>query len=396
MATPIFSQQEMYDLFITTLQSFAPDLTDTNEGSIIDSLGGVISVSMVELQKLVLDRFNKTFIETSNGPEVTGGADDLQTLAVDHFGADFARPAPAEAIGTVTFSRPTTGAGNITIPTGTVVKTTPDANGNVQRYATIADVTIIGTSINASIQALTAGSAGNAASGAVSVIESSLLDSTITVTNSLALAGGTDTMDDADYREFIRNKIEVLRGAAKSAVEAAALTVSGVVTATAVEPQTAVIPYDIGTNAPVAGAAWYYIPQVTVYIADANGTASSALIDAVKAAIDPVRAAGVRVDVEAASALIVNWTAAITLNPSGVNYATLSTDTTILKTAMANYINLLSIGTGFDKATAEAAILADWGPGGSNDLVTFSTTVPAASIAGVSTQKLIAGTMSTT
>lgn len=395
MATPIFSQQEIYDLFITTLQDNAPDLTDVNEGSINDSLGGVFSVGAVELQKLILDRFNKTFVELANGPDVTGGDDDLQTLLVDHFGDSFKRPLPQASIGTVTFSRATTGAGNITIPDGSVIKTAPDANGNVQRFKTVGAVTLTGLSINASVVALVAGTAGNVQGGTITAIESTLLDTTIVVTNALALAGGTDKMADSDYREFARNKIETLRGATLSAIEAAAKNVAGVVTATGIEILLPVIQYNIATGLPQAGAVWFYIPYVTLYIADANGTASPALLAAVVTAIADVRAAGVIVNVAAAASLSLNWTAALVLNPAGPNYSILSSDTTLIKQSMSNYINQIPIGTGFSKVQANAAMLAIWGPGGTGDLTSFQTTVPTADVAVTSVQKLVSGTMGT-
>lgn len=395
MATPISSQQELYALFLNTLQSFAPDLTDVNEGSISDSLAGAASLLAVELQKGVIDRFNKTFIETSHGPEVTQGADDLQTLATDHFGTGFARPSASSALGTVTFSRPNTNAGAIPIPAGSIVKTAPDASGVSQRYSTVLPVTLTGLSINASVSALVGGSAGNAQVGAVNQIESSLLDSSIVVTNGTAFVGGAEAQDDATYRETIRNKIEILRGAALAAIQAAALNVPGVATATPIETLQAVIPYNIATGLPVVGAIWFYIPNAVLYIADVNGNADSALIAAVQAAIAGIRAGGVRVVVTGAAPLSLNWTASITLNPAGANYAALSANTSLLTAAMANYINTLPIGTGFTKAAADAAILAIWGPSGSNDLASFQTAFPAAGIAVSATQKLIAGTMGT-
>lgn len=395
MATPIKSQQELWQLFINELQGLAPDLTDTNEGSINDSIAGATSLGGVELQKLILDKFNKTFFSTANGPEVTGGDDDLQTLAVDHFGNDFARPQATAAIGVVAFSRPTSGAGNITIPDGTIVKTKPDATGTVQRFKTVGAVTITGTSINASVVALSAGTAGNVNSGMISVIESTLLDTSITVSNSAALTGGAAQMGDSDYREYIRNKIETIRGATMSAIQAAAQNVSGVVTATGIELLKPVIFYDIAAQGILSGAAWFYIPYVTLYVADANGTASTALVAAVKAAIASVRAAGVIVNVAGASPVTINWTALLTLNPGGPNYATLASDTTMIKQAMANYINSLPIGTGFSKTAANNAILALYGSGGTNDLVSFQTTVPTADVAATTVQKLIAGTIGT-
>lgn len=395
MATPIKSQAELYQLFINALATGAAQLTDFNEGSINDSLGGATSLTATEMQKLILDQFAKAFFNSANGPEVTGGPDDLQTLAVDHFGQAFARPLATAAIGTVTFSRPTAAAGNVLIPAGTIVKTTPDASGNTQRFATQADVTIIGLTINASITAIVAGSAGSAGAGAVSVVESSLLDQTITVSNAVALTPGTDTMNDSDYREFIRNKIESLRNGTLSAIEGAAKTVPGVVTATAIEAIQTVIPFNIATGLPVPGAAWFNVVQATLYVADVNGNASTALIAAVIAAITPIRAGGVNVAVKGASALAVNWTATYVLNPLGPNYAALSQSNQLIVQAMSAYIQSLAVGTAFIRATGNAAILAQFGPAGTNDLTSFTTSLPVADVQPTATQKLIPGVMAT-
>jgi hypothetical protein len=386
MATAIKSQQELYSIFINNLQSSAPDLTDINEGSIIDSLAGAQSLAAVEVQKLLLDRFQKTFFNTAND-------DDLEYLAVDHFGNAFARPVAVAAIGVVTFSRLTTAAGNILIPTGTVLKTKPDANGNVQRFATISPVTITGLSINASVVAQVAGAAGNVQPATVVVIESTLLDSSIKVTNALAMAGGAEKQSDPQYRETIRNKVEAIRGATMGAIEAQAKTVTGVVTATGIENLQVVIPYSIGSGLPVPGEPWFRIPKTSLYIADANGTANQALIDAVSAAIALVRAAGVKINVIGATPLVLNWTAAITLNPSGPNYAELASNPQKLKDSMTQYLNAIPIGSGFSKPTANAAMLAIWGPGGTGDLTQFQTTIPSGDVAATAVQKLVAGVM---
>jgi hypothetical protein len=388
----IKSIQELYDDFIAELQAQAPQLTDTNDGSIIDILAGVTSYGVNEITRITLDEFAKTFFSTAHGPEVTGGPDDLQTLAVDHFGDLFARPAAAKATGSVTFSRPTTGAGNVTIPIGTIVKTAPNANGVSQRFQVTAAVTMTGLSISASVEAIVAGTAGNVLASKVNIIESTLTDSTVTVNNASAMGGGTETETDAEYRETIRLLIETLRGATLSVIEAKALTVAGVEEATAVEFLQYVNEINISNNALIGE--YFSIPRVYLYIADVNGTASGALLEAVQTAVDSIRAAGVRVDAQAAVALSQNWTATISLNPGGPNYATLQTDTTMLEDDMTKYIQDLAIGADFVRATANAYMLAKWGPSGTNDLVTFTTSVPSGDVSTAANQKLIPGTMS--
>jgi hypothetical protein len=391
MATQVPSQQDLYDLFKNEVQSRNPDLTDFEDGSKLDSLGGGFSVAAQEVSKLIIDQFAKTFFATANGPEVTGGSDDLELLATDHFGDSFARPEASPAVGVVTFSRPTVDAGNVTIPAGTIVKTEKDSNGNEQRFATETEVTMTGLSINASVEAVSAGSDGNVQAGTITVLESALTDPTVVVTNNAQFTGGEESADDAEYREFIRNKIETLRGATKAAIEASALNVPGVEQATAIEDAIPVKEWDIGGDAPIG--AYFRIPRVRLFIADANGTASLALLQNVDDAILYVRACGVKVDTIGATALPVNWSASIVLNPSGPNFATLSTDAQLIVDSMEQYLRDLPVGTGFDKGLAKLAIMAIWGPSGTNDLTDFITSVPVGNISAAATDKVIPGTV---
>lgn len=387
------SPQELYDIYIQELQALKPDLTDVAEGSINDVLAGTTMTAVSEIIQSVIEEFKKTFIDTADGPEITGGPDDLQTLAVDHFGDEFARPGAAQATGVVAFSRPTSGAGNVSILAGTIVKTATSAAGNAVRFEVVTGVTLTGLTVNASVRAVVAGTSGNVQANKVTVIETALTDPTVVVNNAAGFAGGSNVMSDSEYREFIRNLITKIRGATKEAIEAAAKTVAGVVQATAIELQVPVIKYDIATDDILSGEEFFRIPFPTLYIADANGTASPTLIQSVKDAIEEVRAFGVYIKVAAASALAINWTAAITLNVSGPNYAEFSSDTTKLTDAMQAYITELAIGSDFIVADAEAAIMALYGPSGTNDLTAFNTSVPSGDVATAANEKLIPGTM---
>lgn len=398
MSLPAKSQQELYDLFIQTLQNNAPQLTDVLDGSIIDALAGVFSIVGTELQRDNTVKYKKTFLDLANGPVNEGDPDDLQTLAVDHFGTDFERPGAVAAIDTATFSRANNSGGQVLIPAGTVVKTKPDSNGNVQRYTTNANVTMTNTSagsdtsVSVSITAVVPGSAGNASAGTISVIESTLLDSTIVVTNA-GNTTGADAEDDPTYRETIRNLIQALAGATAAAIEAKAKTVTGIKTATAIEQGMTVIQYNVANGQTIGS--YFRIPVPTLYIADSTGTASTALIVAVLAAIELVRACGVFVNVVPATAVTVNWTAHLTLNPSGPNYSTFVNNPQNIINSMRDYVNNLPVGTSFVVATANAAILAIWGASGTNDLTAFTTSVPSGDVAATASQKMIAGTVQT-
>ena len=393
MAVQLPSQQELYDLFRDEVQNRNPNLTDWEEGSKLDSLGGGVSVAGQELLKKMVEFFAKTYFSTANGIEVTGTTDDLEFLAVDHFGDTFARPQGNAAQTVVTFTRPDATGGAGTILAGTIVKTVKDANGREIRFAVASDVSVSGValSVNASVEAVEVGTEGNVNANTITVIESAIFDASFSVTNALAATSGQDVLTDAEYREFLRNKIETLRGATKAAIEAAANNVPGVEIATAIEFLQAVKEWDIGGN--MAVGEYFYIPRVKLYIADANGTATAPLIEDVEDAIDLVRACGVRVEVLGATALAVNWSATITLNPSGPNFAELSTDTTKIVASMTEYIKNLPIGTGFNKITARAAILAIWGAAGTDDLTDFQSTIPTGNISATEVQKLVPGTI---
>jgi hypothetical protein len=393
MALTLKSQGEYYTDFQNEVQDNAPELTDFTEGSKLDILGGAHSSGVSELTKLIVDQFMKTFFDTANGPEITGGSDDLQTLAVDHFGTSFSRPLAAYAIGDVTFSRPTYTAGSVTIPIGTIVKTAVDSNGVSQRFATVAAVTMGPTtlSINASVKNAVAGILGNVNAGAINSIESALTDPTIIVVNAAATAGGAASLSDSAYREFIRNKLETLKGGTIPGIEGLAKTIAGVEIATVIEDEIAVKAWNIATNTPIEPL--FRIPRTTLYIADANGSASGALVSQVLSSLDFIRAAGVQIFVLGATPLPVNWTASITLNPAGPNFSVLENDPKLILDTMTAYLNSLPIGTGFVRRIARLTILSIWGPDGTNDITDFVNKTPVGDVAVTSIEKLKPGTI---
>lgn len=388
------SPGELYELYRNESETEMETLSDWNVGSINDLMAGLSALAVSECQKLLIDLFKRTYISLADGPEVTLGPDYLQDLATDHFGSSFARLDAQKATGTVTFSRATAAAGAGTIPAGTIVKTELDASGQSQSFETLIDVSMgaMALTVNASVRALVGGTSGNVDADAVTQIQTALYDATIEVNNENAFAGGAAAQDDATYREYIYNLILTLGKATPASIKAAALNVTGVEHATVDESVVAVREWDIATDSDTGPT--FYIVRVKLYIADANGTADDALIQAVKDAIEPVRAAGVRVDVIAAEALEVDWTAAVTLNPSGPNYTELSSDLSPIETSMSQYISDLEVGDDFIRTTARLAIMAIWGPSGTNDITDFTTSVPSGDVASTSTQKLVPGDVS--
>ena len=386
MSTTVKTQQELYDIYKNEVLALAPDFTDFSEGSMHDILAGAISMATNEIQELIITEFSKTFFALASGA-------DLDRLAVDHFGDSFARPLATFSTGEVTFSRPSN-TGNVVIPIGTIVKTLKNANGLEFRFETNEEVTMTGLSISVSVICKEAGKAGNVNSAKIIIIESSLTDSSVTVSNSASTAGGVNTYEDAEYRDFITQKILSLAGATELAIKGSAKSVAGVSFAEVATEERTVIDYDIGTTDILAGATFFKIPYPVLYIADANGNSSQGLIDLVKEAVFKTKACGVKIETRGAVPLLLNWSGSIVLNPSGPNYSELQVDTSKIVDTMKEYINkILAIGQSFSKINANAYVLSIWGSAGTNDLVSFSSSVPSGDVAVASNEKLISGTV---
>ena len=399
MTTKVLSQQEFFDLYKDEVQSQNGELTDFSDGSLHDTIAGALSTGLNELSELTITEFKKTFFDTANGIEVTGNIDDLNNLAVDHFGDRFKRPPSVGSTGTVKFDRPNTDAGDATILLGSIVKTEKDANGDEIRFKTDAEIIMIGTTINAETTAVdpTQGSKTNVEPGTIIVVESALTDPSITVTNVAKFAGGDDEQEDAEYRETIRALIESLAGATKAAVSGALLAVPGISFVSLIETILSVIEFDIGANDIKAGAIFFRIPFPEAFIADENGASSPGLIALADTALELVRSCGVKIVVQGAVAVVVAWDASITLNAGGPNFSELSVDPQPIIDSMTDFINKeIEIGNGFDVSQANAFILAIWGSAGTDDLTAFTTNVPSGNIAGVTGTKLIAGAITIT
>jgi len=388
MTTTVKSQQEFYDQYKNEVLGLADELTDFSEGSLHDIIAGALSTAQNELSELIISEFSKTFFELAEGQ-------DLEKLAVDHFGESFARPEPTKSTGEVQFSRPNTDAGNVTIPIGTIVKTVKDANGSEIRFETTEEVTMTGLTDIVQIAAVDAGKSSNITStGKIIVIESTLTDSSVVVTNLSNTAGGTDEPTDAEYREIIKNLIVSLAGATEAAVKGAALSVAGVAIAELTTEERVVIDYDIGNDQILSGATYFRIPKPVMYIADSSGNSSDALIQAVKDRIFSVKAAGVTIEVKGAIPVAFNWSASLTLNVSGPNYAELSQDLTKIIETMTEYVNsVLTIGQGFNKVDANNYVLSVWGSSGTNDITSFSSSIPSGNVSVAANEKLIANTI---
>lgn len=137
-----------------------------------------------------------------------------------------------------------------------------------------------------------AGTAGNVTAGLITKVVSSSADSTLSVTNEEAAAGGRDQETDDEYRARARDFFSTARRGTKEAIEFGALNVDEVFQATAEE-----------VLHPSTGLA---ASRVQLYATDASGQANTVLASLIREGLDEYRALGVPVSVIPAVPQYVN------------------------------------------------------------------------------------------
>jgi uncharacterized phage protein gp47/JayE len=278
MAVEVPGFTELYELAKAAALLRTSKLSDLScsPGYMVDVHLGLAAALAEESVRFALELHRKTFFETAEGA-------DLDELAEDHFG--LARQGGAKAIGEVTFSRPTTAAGNVLIAAGTRVST-PDG----LLFATTEEILLTGLTLPAAIEALEVGEEGIVGVGTITVLVDRPSDSTITVTNAERTAGGIKAEADADFLNRIRGYLATVRRGTVAALAFGATQVSGVLRAAVDE--TAFPP--------------------TVYIADFAGGANTALVVEVQAELNHWRPAGTQVNVVGATVVNQAITLALT------------------------------------------------------------------------------------
>ena len=385
MARQIKTQQELYNLIKVGITNKNPSLTDFETGSNLDALLGGISLLGQEFQALIISEFRKLFFSTAEGSATAGLRDELEFLAIDRFGSDFSRPEALQATVQLSF----TSGDAVIIESGTIVKTEPDAQGVSISFETLENISLTANQTKSvSARALVAGAESNVAAGLLTVIETPLTVSNVTVTNPMAAAGGIDELSDAEYRDFIERKLKTLSGATIAALESAARNTPGVDQARVVEILQRVIEYNDATSSTVGTS--FNVIKPTMYIANSAGGGDDALIKAVENALEPVRACGVNILVEIADTIELDWSVNLTLAEGEENFDALTLDSSPIVDFMENYIRELGVGQGFDISIAEQAVENHFGAVISG----FRTVVPAANISIGALQKLIPGDVS--
>ena len=256
---------------------------------------------------------------TSNGP-------DLDSW-IQQFG--MTRLPAVTATGTVTFGKNGLANAPIQIPVGTAVQS---ADGLTQ-FLVVADTSQSGfnpalgayvlaagqSSVNATVQATVAGTAGNAAAGQISQ-SSDPLAGIDTVTNTAAIQNGQNAETDAAVRLRIPNYFASLRSAIPAAI---------IFAATSVQQGVRV---QLAQNVPQVG---FY----TLFADDGSGNPPDSFITAVTAAVQAVTAEGVQPVVRRFTPL--NVIISVNLNVSAT--ANLQSVEGNVSVALAAYVSALPI-----------------------------------------------------
>lgn len=307
-----------------SIQGRASTLLDMNIGSILRAVVESTASVVLWLQSLILLLLATTRASTSAGT-------DLDSWMADY---DFDRLPAEAASGNVTFARFTAGAQAVVL-VGAQVQ---NSDGS-QKYQVMLDtanpaysstlggyVMAIGvTSVIVPVQAVVAGSGGNALAGQINTLAQAMpgID---TVSNGAAFTNGVDAESDEDFRARFRLYLASLSKGTRDAIAYAIETVS----------QTA--DYAIVENENYVGAerlGYFY-----VVVDDGTGTPSPTFISNMANAIETVRPFTVEYDVFAPVVIDVDVDMTVTI-ASGFDGPTVRAAVT---TALTDTINALGLG----------------------------------------------------
>lgn len=344
MSFTVKSFDQIISDMVAWIVANSPNITDLSPGSVIRSFceGSALSIEEV---------YVSTYL---------GFQRYLNNIQESAF--DFERKAGTKATTNVVFSR-TGSSGNVTIPSGTRLKT---ASG--LRFITTADISISDGDTDSDpveAEAESVGTSYNVSSTTITVIEDQVagVDS---VTNPAAATGGVDRETDIAFKKRFQDYIEGLGRANLAGIRSAALSVEGITSVDVVEH----FPPVSDVNA-------------TVYIDDgSSGGVSTALVADVQSVIDGdgteenpgYRSAGVNVEV--AKPAVVTQDIDVTLEViGGVDVDQVESD---VIDALTEYVNTLGVGNDIIYNELVTAVMNVYGIADS-DVTTPSSNVTIAS-----------------
>lgn len=243
---------------ISSIQLAGSQITDFNEGSVIDTILGAVANEIDDAYFAIDNAYKESLISSASDANL----DDIGA------GFNITRSGAQPSIGVAKFERLNPYAYDITIPAGTIITTDPYISADVVEFETNEEMTLpaLQLSVSGAITSVEYAMASNVLIGKLNTISSALplIDS---VTNDAETSGGLDEEADEAYRTRI---VEILTSNSKGtkvAIEAYARLQPGIVSAL------------MEDNTPAVGYA-------NLYMASSGGTPTTAQIAYAEAQIE--------------------------------------------------------------------------------------------------------------
>lgn len=308
---------------ITRAKRIEPEVIDT-DGSDANIFVGSTSAIGAAISTQLRIGLGELFYTTARG-------DRLDRLVLDRTDGELPRKGGGFARVAVSFARPNAAGGDGTLPVGTVL-----LSQNGFEYITLDPVSFVGGGLlgSARTRATVAGKEPQVGRNMIRTFRTpaTVFDQSITLNNDEPAAGGEPPEEDGLYieraRAFARARI---RGTLR-AIETGALTVEGIVSASARE----------------ALADGYPARVVTLHAADSSGVSNAAMVTEIQEALREWRAAGIAVLVQTGlpQLVVVRLRLAFSANTSG-NTANLAV---LVRDAIVEYVNSLGAGQTLTRA----------------------------------------------
>lgn len=297
-------------------------------GSDVNVFVGSTSVVAYEIVKQLAYSINRLLLDGAEG-------EDLDRLAWDRY--QTTRLGASPAVGTVRFSRTSTAGGSGTIAVGTKVTTADGIEYVTTTAAAFASGDLTSTADVIAVQAGRDFQVGANQIRRIPAQTPAPFDTTVTVNNEVATAGGDNREEDEDFKNRVRDFWLTARRGTLSAIEFGARQVPGVASAKAEEVTT-----DGNTPARV----------VLLYIADRSGVSNQALANKVAASLGEYRAGGIAVIVFTSQPQIVDVVLRLTF---AANVDTVGLTADVLA-AVVGFVNSLPVNEVLRVADLQAVL----------------------------------------
>ena len=313
MSTPGLSQAEFLEQMRLYMIANQDRISDFNNGGAIDTQFNAFATQLNQVQNKSIGGFKEQF----------------EQLPFQAF--DFQRKSETTGSGSVVFSRPTADLVEIEIPIGTIVSTVTGLLYITQDLGTIVSGSTDSNAVN--VIAEESGSDYNMFAGNITIIVSSVPDIS-SVTNNIAISGGTDKETNSQYFARFSNFILGLSGSNRYGIFTAAVGVETIQSAYILD------------HFPPKSPAYNF----TVYVDDGSGSVPSSKTEEVRLVLygngtslyQGYGAAGINFDVLPAGLRSIDVEYEITIDSA-------VTDSDVAKgqadDQITNYINNLWIGS---------------------------------------------------